>query len=121
MTPTPDEPRQAARRPDRAGQQERSAPARCRASRCLKTAMATLQHALARGLEIVFQLEEGETLTEPVPSRERRRGDPGVRGDRRRRRRARTADKRAASPRERRANGARAHALPEPRRGYRRC
>jgi len=27
----------------------------------------------ARGLEVVFQLEEGEILTEPVPSRERRR------------------------------------------------
>jgi hypothetical protein len=36
-------------------------------------AIATLQHALARGLEIVFQLEEGEVSTEPVPSRERRR------------------------------------------------
>ena len=35
--------------------------------------IATLQHALARGLEIVFQLEEGETLTEPVPTRDRRR------------------------------------------------
>ena len=37
-----------------------------------ETTMATLQHALARGLELVFQLEEGETLTEPVPSRESR-------------------------------------------------
>lgn len=37
-------------------------------------AMTTLQHALARGLEIVFQLEEGEIQTEPVPSRENRRG-----------------------------------------------
>ena len=35
--------------------------------------MITLQHALARSLEIVFQLEEGETLTEPVPSRDNRR------------------------------------------------
>jgi hypothetical protein len=35
--------------------------------------MATLQHALARGIGLLFQLEEGETLTEPVPSRERRR------------------------------------------------
>ena len=35
--------------------------------------MATLQHALARGLEVVFQLEEGETLTEPLPSRDSRR------------------------------------------------
>jgi hypothetical protein len=38
-----------------------------------ETAMTTLQHALARGLELVFQLEEGETLTEPVPSREGRK------------------------------------------------
>jgi Domain of unknown function (DUF1998) len=37
------------------------------------TSMATLQHALARGLELVFQLEEGETLTEPVPTRDKRR------------------------------------------------
>jgi hypothetical protein len=37
------------------------------------TTMATLQHALARGLEIVFQLEEGEVLTEPVPTRDQRR------------------------------------------------
>jgi Lhr-like helicase len=37
------------------------------------TSMATLQHALTRGLELVFQLEEGETLTEPVPSRDRRK------------------------------------------------
>ncbi len=38
-----------------------------------EAAMATLQHALARGIGLVFQLEEGETLTEPVPSRENRR------------------------------------------------
>jgi Lhr-like helicase len=38
-----------------------------------ETAIATLQHALSRGLEIVFQLEEGETLTEPVPTRDKRR------------------------------------------------
>jgi hypothetical protein len=38
-----------------------------------ETSMATLQHALARGLEVIFQLEEGEILSEPVPSRERRR------------------------------------------------
>ena len=37
-----------------------------------EVAMATLQHALARGLSLVFQLEEGEVTTEPVPSRERR-------------------------------------------------
>jgi Domain of unknown function (DUF1998) len=35
--------------------------------------MATLQHALARGLELIFQLEEGELLTEPVPTRDKRR------------------------------------------------
>jgi len=33
---------------------------------------ATVQHALLRGIELTFQLEEGETFTEPVPSRERR-------------------------------------------------
>jgi hypothetical protein len=37
-------------------------------------AMTTLQHAIARGMEIVFQLEEGEIQTEPVPSRESRHG-----------------------------------------------
>jgi hypothetical protein len=37
-----------------------------------ESAMATFQHALARGLELVFQLEEGEVLTEPVPTRETR-------------------------------------------------
>jgi hypothetical protein len=41
--------------------------------RLSETSMATLQHALTRGLELVFQLEEGETLTEPVPSREERK------------------------------------------------
>ena len=35
--------------------------------------MATLQHALTRGMEIVFQLEEGEILTEPTPSRGNRK------------------------------------------------
>ena len=38
-----------------------------------EAAMATLQHALARGIGLVFQLEEGEILTEPVPSRDSRR------------------------------------------------
>lgn len=31
-------------------------------------ALATVQHALLRGLESVFQLEEGEVLAEPMPS-----------------------------------------------------
>ncbi len=35
--------------------------------------MATLQHALSRGLDFVFQLEEGETTSEPTPSRSNRR------------------------------------------------
>jgi hypothetical protein len=33
-------------------------------------ALATLQHALARGLEIVYQLEESEIQAEPVPTRD---------------------------------------------------
>jgi Lhr-like helicase len=37
------------------------------------SAMATVQHALNRGLDLVFQLEQGETLAEPVPERENRR------------------------------------------------
>lgn len=37
------------------------------------TTMATLQHALLRGIEVEFQLEEGEILTEPLPSRDNRR------------------------------------------------
>ena len=35
--------------------------------------MATLQHALIRGIERCFQVEEGEILIEPTPSREERR------------------------------------------------
>lgn len=34
---------------------------------------ATLQHALLRGIEIVFQLEEGEVMSEPLPARDDRR------------------------------------------------
>lgn len=34
---------------------------------------ATVQHALMRGIEVVFQLEEGEVLSEPLPQRENRR------------------------------------------------
>jgi hypothetical protein len=36
-------------------------------------AVATLQHALLRGIEVEFQLEEGEVLGEPLPSRDNRR------------------------------------------------
>jgi hypothetical protein len=36
-------------------------------------AITTLQHALLRGIEIVFQLEEGEILGDPLPTRENRR------------------------------------------------
>ena len=35
--------------------------------------LATVQHALLRGIEIVFQLEEGEVLGEPLPARDNRR------------------------------------------------
>ena len=35
--------------------------------------MSTLQQALTRGIWLVFQLEEAELLTEPVPSRDNRR------------------------------------------------
>jgi hypothetical protein len=34
----------------------------------------TVQHALLRGIEGVFQLEEGEILAEPMPTREKRNG-----------------------------------------------
>jgi hypothetical protein len=37
------------------------------------SALPTLQHAFTRGLENIFQLEEGEILTEPVPSRDARK------------------------------------------------
>ena len=36
--------------------------------------LATIQHAVLRGLEAVFQLEEGEVLAEPMPTRENRCG-----------------------------------------------
>lgn len=35
--------------------------------------IATVQHALLRGIEVVFQLEEGEVLGEPLPARDNRR------------------------------------------------
>lgn len=39
-----------------------------------QTALATVQHALQRGVEAVFQLEEGEILAEPLPDRDERTG-----------------------------------------------
>jgi Lhr-like helicase len=35
--------------------------------------IATVQHALMRGIEVTFQLEEGELLGEPLPARDNRR------------------------------------------------
>lgn len=37
-------------------------------------ALTTVQHALLRGIEAVFQLEEGEILVEPMPQRDARTG-----------------------------------------------
>jgi hypothetical protein len=39
-----------------------------------QTTLATVQHALLRGIETVFQLEQGEILAEPMPSRDERNG-----------------------------------------------
>ena len=39
-----------------------------------QTTLTTLQHALLRGIEAVFQLEEGEILAEPMPQRDARSG-----------------------------------------------
>jgi Lhr-like helicase len=39
-----------------------------------QTSLATFQHALLRGIEAVFQLEEGEILAEPMPTRDERSG-----------------------------------------------
>jgi hypothetical protein len=39
-----------------------------------ETGLATLQHAMLRGMEAVFQLEQGEILAEPMPTRTDRRG-----------------------------------------------
>ena len=41
-----------------------------------QAALATIQHALLRGIEAVFQLEEGEILAEPMPKRDERSGIP---------------------------------------------
>jgi hypothetical protein len=38
------------------------------------TTVATVQHALLRGIESTFQLEESEILAEPVPTRDERKG-----------------------------------------------
>lgn len=38
------------------------------------TTLATVQHALLRGIESVYQLEEGEILGEPMPTRDERKG-----------------------------------------------
>lgn len=35
--------------------------------------ITTIQHALLRGIEVVYQLEEGEVLGEPLPARDNRR------------------------------------------------
>lgn len=39
-----------------------------------QTTLTTVQHALLRGIETVFQLEEGEILAEPMPQRDTRTG-----------------------------------------------
>ncbi len=44
------------------------------AKRRTATTLATVQHALLRGVEARYQLEEGEVLAEPMPSRDARNG-----------------------------------------------
>ena len=41
---------------------------------CTPATLATLQHALKRGIEAVYQLEEAELLAEPLPDARERRG-----------------------------------------------
>lgn len=43
------------------------------ADACAPTTLTTVQHALLRGIEIAYQLEEGEILGEPLPARDNRR------------------------------------------------
>ena len=46
---------------------------RLQAGTAADTVMATLQHALSRGIESVYQLEEGEIMAEPTPGKKDRR------------------------------------------------
>jgi hypothetical protein len=46
----------------------------CSGEALSQTTAATLQHALLRGIEAEFQLEEGEVLAEPMPTRDERNG-----------------------------------------------
>ena len=39
-----------------------------------EVALTTVQHAILRGIEAVFQLEQGEMLAEPMPTRDVRKG-----------------------------------------------
>ena len=39
-----------------------------------QTTLTTIQHAMLRGIETVFQLEQGEILAEPMPTRDARTG-----------------------------------------------
>ena len=87
--------------------------------RLSEDSMATLQHALARGLEIVFQLEEGEMSDRACPCAREPARHPRFRGNRRRRRRAWAIDERSEGTGAGRADGSRADALPQYRCGDR--